>query len=303
MSKIHSLDLNLLRLLHAIFESRNLTRTGERLGLTQSAVSHALKKLRYSFDDPLVIRQGNELVLTPKAEGLQIPLARWLNDFEKNIFNQIEFDPSTSEKTFHISTTDQFEQIIVPKIVKALKKQAPHIHLYFSKWDVGRFAQQIESGEIDFAVGVATLDQPNLMVTSLYSETFASMARTRHPYFKSAMTAKAFAGYPHILVSTGFGGKGVVDWALEELKLSRDILYKVANFSSAPYIVEVSDVILTAPRKFIETIGSRHKVKIFEPPVNLNPFKLKMFWHVKNQTDAANKWLRDLIVHISRGEF
>ena len=118
MNSINDIDLNLLKLLDVIFETRNLTRTGERLGLTQSAVSHSLKKLRDAFDDPLVIRQGNRLILTAKGESIEGPIKSWLNDFEHSILNTEDFEPLTSTRNFVITTTDLTEQLHFTRVIK-----------------------------------------------------------------------------------------------------------------------------------------------------------------------------------------
>lgn len=300
MTNISHIDLNQLRLLQLIFETKNLTRAGERAGLTQSAVSHALKKLRHNFNDSLVIRQGNKLVLTPRAESLQIPLSRWLNDFERNILVQEKFEPLKSSHTFFIATSDMVEQIIGPPLITHLNKVAPNVHLIFSKLDKRSFANQIESGEVDFSITIVESTHPSLMVTTLYRDDFASVVRNGHPFLKTKQDAKSFSKYPHILAGTGRDNRGMVDEALEDAGLSRDVQFKVANFASAPYIVESSDGILTAPRKFIESITSKFSITAFETPVSLTSFSMKLYWHVKNKDDQANRWFREQMVLVAR---
>ena len=254
MSNISDIELSQLRLLQIIFETRNLTRAGEQAGLTQSAVSHTLKKLRHSFNDSLVIRQGNQLVLTPRAESLQVQLNRWLNDFERNVLAQEAFKPANSNRTFFIATSDQVEHIIAPPLIKHLSKVAPYIRLIFTKLNRS-FDNQIESGEIDFSISILPSNNPSSMVTRLYRDDFISATRKNHPFLKTKRDARSFCNYPHIMAGTGKDARGVVDKALEAMGLSRDVQFKVAHFSSAPYIIESTDCILTAPRKFMEVIA------------------------------------------------
>ncbi|WP_370280687.1 LysR substrate-binding domain-containing protein [Pontibacterium sp.] len=235
MANISDIELSQLRLLQIIFETKNLTRAGERAGLTQSAVSHILKKLRHSFNDSLVIRQGNKLVLTPRAEQLQPALNRWLNDFERNILFQEAFEPSTSNRTFFIATSDLVEHSLAPRLIKHLSKVAPNIQLIFRKLDKRGFASQIESGEVDFSISVLDSSHPSLMVRTLYRDEFVSVVRTSHPLLKTKKDAKNFCKYPHVLAGTGSDSRGMVDDALEEMGLSRDVQYKVANFSSPDF--------------------------------------------------------------------
>ncbi|WDE02561.1 LysR family transcriptional regulator [Thalassomonas actiniarum] len=302
MSNISDIELNQLRLLQLIFETKNLTRAGERAGLTQSAVSHTLKKLRHSFNDSLVIRQGNKLVLTPRAESMQTRLNRWLNDFERNILIQEEFEPLYSSRTFYIATSDLVEQVIAAPLIKHLSKVAPNIHLIFNKLDKHSLASQIESGEVDFSISVVESSHPSLMVTTLYRDDFLSATRNGHPFLGTKRDAQSFCRYPHILAGTGKDNRGMVDDVLEKMGLSRDVQFKVANFSSAPHILESSDAILTAPRKFMEVIADKFNITAFKTPVNLTSFSMKLYWHVKNKDDQSNRWLREQIVQIARGE-
>jgi len=299
MANISDLELNQLRLLQIIFETKNLTRAGERAGLTQSAVSHALKKMRNSFNDALVIRQGNTLVLTPRAESLEIQLTRWLNDFEMNILNQEQFNPSTSTRTFYIATSDLVEQVVAPLLTKKLLEVAPKIHLVFKKLDKLGFANQIESNEVDFVISIADSSHPALMVRTLYKDDFVSAARKAHPIFSSGINTKHFCQYPHILAGTGRNNKGMIDDVLASLNLSRDVLIKVANFSSTPFILETSNCLLTAPRKFINAIESKFDITSFETPVTLDSYSMKLYWNIKNKDEAGNKWLREQLFAVT----
>ncbi|MEC4091670.1 LysR family transcriptional regulator [Pseudoalteromonas rubra] len=300
MSNISDIELNQLRLLQLIFETKNLTRAGERAGLTQSAVSHTLKKLRHSFNDSLVIRQGNKLILTPRAEYLQSQLNRWLNDFERHILTQEQFEPAYSSRTFFIATSDLVEQSLAPVLIPHLSKVAPNIQVVFAKLDKRGFASQIESGEVDFSISVIESSHPALMVTTLYKDDYVSVVRHDHPCLDSALDLASYCRYPHILAGTGKDIRGTVDDALDKLGHTRKVQYKVANFSSAPYIVETSDAIFTAPRKFVAAIQSKFNIAEFEPPLSVPPFSMKMYWDIRNKDDQASRWFRQEIITVAR---
>ncbi|KZN35098.1 LysR family transcriptional regulator [Pseudoalteromonas luteoviolacea] len=300
MSNISDVELNQLRLLQIIFETKNLTRAGERAGLTQSAVSHALKKLRHSFNDSLVIRQGNQLVLTPRAEALKPQLARWLNDFEKHILHQEQFDSATSSRVFYIATSDLVEQMLAGPLLTHLGRIAPNVRVVFTKLDKRGFASQIESGEVDFSISVMESNHPSLMVKTLYRDEFVSIVRHGHPLLQSSDKVQAFCNFPHVLAGTGKDTRGMVDDALAEVGLSRTVQYKVANFSSAPYIVEDSDAIFTAPRKFIHAIATRFNVTEITTPCAISGYAMKIYWNIRNKDDQAINWLRAQIVEVTK---
>lgn len=300
MSNISDVELNQLRLLQLIFETKNLTRAGERAGLTQSAVSHTLKKLRHSFNDSLVIRQGNKLVLTPRAEALVTPLSRWLNEFERNILRQEQFDPASSNHTFYIATSDLVEQVLAPSLIRHLTEVAPGIELIFCKLDKLVLASQLDTGEVDFSISVIESNHPALMVTTLYRDGFVSAVRKGHPFLNLSQDVEEFCRYPHVLAGTGPDTRGMLDDVLETVGLSRHVQYKVANFSSAPYIVESSDAILTAPRKFMDAVADKFEISVFDSPVKLPGYAMKLYWNVRNKDDPANCWLREQIALAAR---
>ncbi|MCG7535982.1 LysR family transcriptional regulator [Pseudoalteromonas sp. OOF1S-7] len=300
VSNISDIELNQLRLLQLIFETKNLTRAGERAGLTQSAVSHTLKKLRHSFNDSLVIRQGNKLILTPRAEYLQAQLSRWLNDFERHILTQEQFEPAQSSRTFYIATSDLVEQSLAPALIQHLSNVSPNIQVVFAKLDKRGFASQIESGEVDFSISVIESSHPALMVTTLYKDDYVSVVRQGHPYLNSENDLASYCRYPHILAGTGKDIRGTVDDALDQLGRTRKVQYKVANFSSAPYIVETSDAIFTAPRTFVEAIRAKFSIAVFEPPLSVAPFSMKMYWDIRNKDDQASRWFRQQITSVAR---
>ncbi|KID54958.1 LysR family transcriptional regulator [Pseudoalteromonas luteoviolacea] len=302
MANISDIELNQLRLLQIIFETKNLTRAGERAGLTQSAVSHTLKKLRHSFNDSLVIRQGNQLVMTPRAETLKPQLNRWLNDFEKNILFQEQFDPTTSTRTFYIATSDLVEQALSAALITHLAQVAPQVRVVFTKLDKRGLASQIESGEVDFSISVVESSHPSLMVTTLYRDDFVSVVKNDHPILLTPQDVQKFCRFPHLLAGTGKDTRGMVDDALNELGLSRTVQYKVANFLSAPYIVEKSDAIFTAPRRFINAISSQFAISQFETPIPMDSYVMKLYWHIKNKDEQAIKWFREQLVAVARDD-
>ncbi|MCF2856866.1 LysR substrate-binding domain-containing protein [Pseudoalteromonas sp. SMS1] len=156
----------------------------------------------------LVIRQGNQLVLTPRAEALKPQLERWLNDFEKHILFQEQFDPATSSRVFYIATSDLVEQMLAGPLLTHLSRIAPNTRVVFTKLDKRGFASQIESGEVDFSISVMESNHPSLMVTTLYRDEFVSIVRHGHPLLKSSDTVQAFCQYPHILAAQGKTLKG-----------------------------------------------------------------------------------------------
>lgn len=297
MNNINDLNLDLLRVLQRIIETQSLTETAKSLGITQSAVSHSLKKLRDFFEDELFFRNGNKLEPTDKAQTLAAPLSNWLGQLEHMLMSEV-FTPEKSKKVFYIASTDIVEQLFVPKLIRVLQKKAPHIKLRFVKWVYPNVKSQILNSEMDLAIGVRTLDDPNIMQRVLYKETFISAVRKNHPMLKGKITIEKFISYPHVMTGPG-DGRGAVDNYLEKLNRKRELLYSVSNFASAPPLIENSDCILTAPKKFLEHIVKKHKIELFEPPFPMQEFSIKMFWSKKNHKETSNEWLRKIFYNLS----
>ena len=239
-----------------------MTKSAKDLGVTQSAISHSLKKLREHLGDEIVYRQGNTLELTQKAKDMKQPLKKWFDQIEDILYVD-EFDPKTSQKVFYIAATDIIEQLYVPELIKRLQKEAPNIQVRFLRWEFERVETQLLSSSVDLAIGVRTLDSANIMQRIISEETFVSMARKNHPIFKDKIDLESFLAYPHVMTGPG--------------------------------LVENSDCLLTAPRKFMEHATKRHKVKLFEIPIDMKPFTIKAYWNKSNKNDKANKWLREII--------
>jgi DNA-binding transcriptional LysR family regulator len=282
-------DLQLVPVLIQVLESLSITDAASKLGVTQSAVSHSLKKLREQLGDELVIREGNGLVLTSKAEALYPPLKRWMGEMD-HILDSASFDPKSSTKVFYVASTDIVEQMYMPRIIKHFQKLAPGISIRLLRWAIGNVHLQLMNGEIDLGIGVKTPDSPNIMRKVLYRDRFSSAARIGHPVLKSP-DLETFLSYPHTMTSSNRSG-GVVDQVLESMNRSRRLTHTVSNFSSAPFIVEHSDCILTAPSRFLRFCAKEHKIRLFEPPVEVPEFSVKLFWAKKDYQDEANAWFR-----------
>lgn len=294
MNKINGFKVELIPVFITILDTLSVTASAKKLGLTQSAVSHSLKKLREQLDDDIVFREGNRLVATAKAEKIYPVLKRWYGELD-SIIDATEFDPRMSRKNFYIATTDIVEQMFLPDLISHLKVCAPEIGIRMVRWQSDLFYSQLMNAEINLAVGVRNYDYPNLMQKALYKETFHSAARSGHPIFETPINLERFLSYPHAMTSSGDRQKGVVDIALERLNRERLLLHTVSNFSSAPYIVENSDCILTAPSRFLRICAKKHKLEAFKPPIKLPEFDVKLFWSKKMHKDRANQWLRNVI--------
>ncbi len=297
MSNFNDFNIDYLRVLNSVLETKSVTKSARELGVTQSAVSHSLKKLREYFDDEIVYRVGNNLELTAKAQAMQAPLKNWFENLN-SILKIEDFDPKTSKSIFTIATTDLIERLFAPSIVSKIQKTAPHVQLRFVRWHYDRIETGLGNAQYDLAIGVKSFDSPNIYQKLLYKEKLVSAARKDHPIFKKEITLEEFLSYPHVMSGSG-DGRGSVDLYLEELNRKRELLYIVNSFASAPPLIENSDCILTAPKKFLELAQKNHHISLFETPMEVNSFTMKVYWARKYQGDQKNKWLRNLFFSVA----
>ncbi len=294
--ELSAIDLNLLVSLGLLLEERSVTRAAARAGVTQSAMSHTLRRLREVFEDPLLVRGAGGMVLTPRAEALSMPVRRALRAAELAFMVPEPFDPVTSRRCFRLSMVDFLEALLLPPMLERLRAEAPGVDL--DVVPVGAAQEALEAGEIDLAVGVDRAVGGGRR-RLLFREGFACLVRRGHPGVGEVLDLETFVALPHVLIApTGRGG-GVVDTALEALGARRRVAVRVPQFMLAPWIVSRSDLILTAPRRLCEAVMCAHDLRMLPPPVQVGTFDVQMGWHERMHDDAGHRWLRGLIVELT----
>jgi DNA-binding transcriptional LysR family regulator len=289
------LDLNLLMTLHALLEERSVTRAGKKLGLSQSATSHALNRLRKLFDDPLLVRTSDGMIPTPRAENLLEPLRQILLDI-KQLVQTPTFDPKTAQGTIQIVATDYATVVILPTVLKRVAEEAPHLNIECHHWREDTL-EQLRSGAIDLALGGQNPpDSSEFNFQQLFVEDFVSIVRADHPVTQSEFTIEAFLAWSHALITVTNSRMGYIDTILEKLGVERRILLRLPHFLSAPLIVAKTDLILTLPRRLAMLFAEFANLSVLDPPVELDKFNYIQVWHKRRQHEPMHTWLREVIV-------
>jgi DNA-binding transcriptional LysR family regulator len=195
--KLQDLDLNLLRTLDVLLEERQVSRTALRLGVTQPAISHALGRLRRHFGDPLLIRNGQEMILTPRAAEIAGPLRQILAGI-RQLSGPARFEPGRAKGRLRIACTDYALAIVMPHVLAGLALEAPGLSIAYSHISESMF-EMLESGFLDLCLtGQASCRE--LQVEVLFRERFVLAARADHPLVGAPMTVEGFVAYPHVMV-------------------------------------------------------------------------------------------------------
>ncbi len=301
MNEVHlgTFDLNLLLALDALLTERSVTRASARIGITQSAASHALARLRKLTGDELLVRGRDGMVPTVRAEAMGAPLRRALEDIRGTLSPVRAFEPKTARVRVFIGTSDYTELVLLPGIMARLGREAPAVELRVValRGDPG---SDLASGKLDVVLmPPAGEEGPSIHYLQVLSERFVCVARRDHPLAKKrALTLSRFVTASHALIAPWGTEGGLVDDALARLGLQRRVTVALPHAMVAPHVVASSDLLLTLPERVARVLAPPLGLVVLEPPPELllTGFAISMLWHERTDGDLARRWLRDVIV-------
>ncbi len=292
-------DLQQLLPLYVLLQEKSVTKAAQRLGVTQSGISHALSKLRERFSDPLLVRDGQRMVLTPRAEALLPPLEEAISRLEVALAVPIPFDANTSSRNFKLASADYGQFVILPPLMRRLENQAPFVGIT-ARHDA---EAGLASGEVDLAVMPLRTQGPaaGLRARVLFRERFVCVVRRGHP-LESAMSVADFAEARHALIAPRGTAGGVVDELLQKLGKSRRTVLLLQDFLVAPHVVASSDLVITLPQRLAAIFAETLPLAILEHPLNPPGFSMSMVWPERLEHDAGHRWFRGELVAIFGAE-
>lgn len=298
---LRGIDLNLVLALDALLAERHVTRAAARLGLTQSAASHALGRLRELIGDPLLVRgPRGVMVPTPRAEVLAPQIHRVLGDLA-GVLRGEAFDPATAKHTFRIGASDYVELVLLPPLVERLSRLAPHcdvwIHAHQTHGD-----EELAAGALDLVIGPprGTARGAGCYERVLFEESFSCIMRAGHPYAGARMTLARYCAAAHLLVAPRSQPGSFVDDALAELGKSRRIALAVPHFLVVPHIIAASDLVATLANRVAALFVDSLALAMVTPPVQIPKFQMALAWHERNHHDAPHRWLREQILAVAK---
>lgn len=298
--RIEGMDLNLITALYWLLMERNVTAAAGRLGLSQPATSRALGRLRDVYSDPILVKSGREMLLTPLAETLLPLVTRAVTHLRSVISITEGFSPLAATGTFRVGCKDNIGMRVVSAWARSVKPYAPYLTLDIVNLEVSN-ARDLVSGKLDLVIMPITpadlppsVDLSRFVIKPVFTDEWVTCLREGHPDAGKAMTLKRFAAYDHILVNPEGGETGRVDEFLSERGLSRHIAYRSASFLLALPILLGTDCVLTTPTSLVGC--GIPGVKVFESPLHLTPLSYNAGWHPNWTTDARHKWVRSRLL-------
>ncbi len=301
MVNISAIDLNLLVALRALLRERSVTRAAEVVGLSQPAMSHALKRLREEFGDPLLVRSGRGMVLTPRGEEMLEPLEQALRQVECLYHPPGEFVAAQSEQTFVIGANDYGQFVILPRLLERLSELAPGINIRVRDLGAHPLATRLESGELDLVLKLGRIEEipDTLYRRDLFQLELECMVRLGNTQVGDVLTLEDYTKLSHILISQDGDDSGVVDWTLAEMGMKRRVAVVVPHFLIAPHIVARTDLVLTTASSVARVFADVLPVRLLAPPIELERGTVSMVWHPRMHADAGQKWMRAQIEYVS----
>lgn len=304
MSGVHvsSLDLNLLAVFDALIAEGGVTRAAERMGLTQPAVSHALKRMRVLLDDPLFVRTPTGMAPTPQAERLAAVIRPMLAQLDTLLAAGQAFDPATSDRIFTIGMSDYAAAVLLPRLIKLAAREAPNVRLAVKNTGHDGGFDLLDAGEAELIAGNFPDPPPHLRSSLLFTESFLCAARKGLPGFGGKLTLKRYLAYAHLQVSTAGNPFGYVDAVLEKMRARRDVRVTVPHFLAAPLLLADADLVATEPRRLFEVAGVGRVLDYAEPPFPIPDFRVTMDWHSRLDADPGHVWLRTVMKTAANSE-
>lgn len=293
---IYGIDLNLLKSLDALLETTSVSKAADLVNLSQPAMSRALGRLQHALKDPLLVRSGRGMVLTPRGEALREPVQNAIARVSM-VFKPPVFDPSQAQDKFRIMAPDYLAQMIMPPVLGQVFNLAPKIRVEIESLSDRAISEMCE-GKISLGFGVVD-DGPvlyNVAAQALLKDRQVCLMRKGHPLHEKGLTLKEYAAASHALLSiTGRGG-GRIDDVLKQHGLVRTIALRVTHFLTIKAVIAPTDLIITVPEVLAQQVMTEDLVmKELPKALRTPPFTISQIWHERFTQDPAHLWLRRLI--------
>lgn len=287
------IDLNLLAVFQHVYRERQISAAARRLGLTQSAVSNALARLRKAFGDELFVRTAAGMQPTPFAEQLAEPIGAALDNVALALNYRSGFAPATSERVFTVALTDVGEVYFMPVLIERCRALAPGVRVRSVRAGSIALKEAMETGRVDVAIGAFDDMSEALFQRHLFRQRFVTLLRAGHPLTQGAIDIERFAGAAHLIVDAVDSPYDRINGLLAKAGVVPAA--SVPHFTAVPYIVGAGDLVVTVPQKLAERAAASFGLTWIEPPLALPTLQTNVFWHRRFGQDPGNTWLRELI--------
>jgi DNA-binding transcriptional LysR family regulator len=293
-------DLNLLVALDALLTERNVTRAGQRIGLSQPTTSRALARLRRMLHDPLLVKVGREMQLTPRAERLAPQVREILQLADRAIHESLDFDPPTSTAGFSVSCSDYVTLVLMGRVIARLREVAPRVELHLLPRRSDNHGM-LRRGEVDLVIEPrALMKADGLSSWSIFTDRWRCAVWSGSELARGRLDVGRFASAPYLTYTLGTDRiANLADQLIEREGLGREPTVTTENFSLVPFLLRGTDMVSLVLERGILAFGDGVDITLRDAPVNLPELVETMYWNPRHDDDPAQQWLRDTIADVA----
>ena len=298
LMNLNSLDLNLLVALDALLKEANVSRAAMRIGLSQPAASHALQRLRDLIGDPLLVRTGARMELTPRAQNLRAPLAQAL-DQVRSLFEADAFDAASSERQFRLMMPDLAVELLMPPLMEKITRAAPHVRIDVVPWRGPAIFTAEFARTIDLVISIGNAFK-GFHRQLLYTDSDALAVRRGHRIGAKLKRRDAFLDARHVAVIIRGQNEDLIDGWLRSKGIERKIALVVPGYLEALHVAARTDLVAFVPRRLIGALSKQLSLTMIAPPLDPGIDEQFMFYPTRAQMDPGSIWLRRLMLETGR---
>ncbi|ARD60858.1 LysR family transcriptional regulator [Kosakonia radicincitans DSM 16656] len=294
-------DLNLLFALDILLAERSVAAAARRLGLSASAMSRTLSRLRETTGDPLLVRAGRTMVLTPYAEAIRERTQNAVFEARAVLRPATPvLDIASLRQMFTLRANDGFVEAFGPSLIAQAAAIAPGVTLRFTP-KAEKSDKPLREGRVDLEIGVLGEMGPEIRVQALFRDRFVGVVRSGHPLAQQqAVSVEQYVSFAHVVASRRGLLSGPVDEALADAGLNRNIAAVVPGFPAALAVARATDLIALVPASFLMNKATSEGLCVFELPVKTRGITVSQLWHPRSEVDPAHRWLRQFVLNVCR---
>jgi len=298
-STVSQLNLNLLTALDALLQEVHVTRAADRAGLSQPAMSRALRRLRVLLGDDLLVRVSNNLFLTPFATALAPTVHEAVESVQQVLRQRSNFDASTDSHSFSIAASDYAAIMLYGQLSAQIERDAPNVSLSSRQLSTETF-NELKNGQLDIVLGRTPegFDFPNHV---LFEDRWVCAVGVGNTEVKDSLTMAEFLRLPHLNHQLGTGLPAMADVALEHMGKTPWNILSIESFFILPFLIKDTRFVVLIPELMGKRISEAAEIRLIEPPFKLAPIILTMSWHPRSNNDPAHEWLRRRLARIGSG--
>jgi DNA-binding transcriptional LysR family regulator len=294
------MNLNLFRVLDAIYTHGGISAAARALHLTQPAITHSLNRLRELFDDPLFLRQGNRMVATHRVRMLIADVRLHLNGLQATTQTQAAFDPSTLDLKFTVGFRDVLESIAFPPLIATVERIAPKVRIVSRRIAAAEVDRELAAGGIDLVIDRRLHAGPHLCSEYVLDESLVVVMRTGHPLASGSLRRSDYLAAHHVAVSQ-LGEAVPLDVLLSQDGRAREVRLICQHYFSACQVVAHTDLLLTMPSSYAAGLSRLLAIATQPLPIKLKPIPILAYWHQARDRDRAHEWFRRLVIEMVSG--